>query len=111
MTGSHIAARVAARRTWLYGAGLAALVLVRTSSVPRSIRLSVTGLVLLGMVATYAAERRHATDGPVDRGLALVGAAGVTLGISLTVTGRLAGLAFVGGGLLFVHRAFGEAAE
>ena len=41
--------------------------------------------------------------------LALVGIAGVTAGIVLTVTGRLAGLAFVGGGLLFVHRAFGEA--
>jgi len=109
MNGSRIVATLAARRWWIYGGGLAALVAARASPTPRAVRLGVTGGVLAVMVATYAAERRHATDGPVHRGLALVGVAGVIGGIVLTATGRLAGLAFVGGGLLFVHRAFGEA--
>mgnify|MGYP000542528648 CR=1 FL=1 len=109
MNGSRVVATLAARRWWLYGGGLLALVAARASPTPRTVRLGVTGSVLAVMVATYAAERRHATDGPVHRGLALVGVAGVTGGLVLTVTGRIAGLAFVGGGLLFVHRAFGEA--
>jgi len=109
MTGSRIVATLADRRWWLYGGGLIALVLVRASSAPRWIRLGVTGVVLLGMVATYAAERLAATGGPVHRGLALVGVGGVALGLGLTVTGHLTGLAFVAGGLLFVHRAIGEA--
>lgn len=103
-------AALADRSWWVYGGGLAALVLVRTRSVPRWVRLGVTGVVLLGMVATYAAERVVETGGPIHPGVALLGVGGVTLGVGLTVTGRLAGLAFVAGGLLFVHRAIGEAA-
>lgn len=108
MSDSPVVATVAARRWWVYGAGLAALGLVRLRSVPRTVRLGVTSLVLVGMVATYAAERLAATDGPVHRGLALVGFGGAALGIAVTVSGQLAGLAFVAGGLLFLHRAIGE---
>lgn len=110
MKWSPVVAALAARRWWLYGGGLVALVLVRTRSVPRWVRLVVTGVVLLGMVATYAAERLAETGGPIHRGMALMGVGGLTLGVGLTVTGRLAGLAFVAGGLLFVHRAIGEGA-
>lgn len=110
MKWSPVVATVAARRWWLYGGGLAALVLVSASSAPQSVRLGVTGVALFGMVATYAAERLAETGGPIHRGVALVGFGGVAFGIGLTVTGRLAGLAFLAGGLLFVHRAIGEAA-
>ncbi len=109
MTDSRLVTALATRRWWLYAGGLAALLVVRASPVPRPVRLGVTALVLGVMVLTYAAERLVASDGPVHRGLALFGFAGVALGLALTVAGRFAGFAFVAGGLLFLHRAIGEA--
>jgi hypothetical protein len=55
------------------------------------------------MALTYAGERLGGSD--VGRPVLLfVGVAGVGTGGALVSGGSLAGLAFVGGGLLFLHR-------
>lgn len=95
---------LANRRLWVYGGGLAAIAGVRLAPVSREVRLGAVGLVLAVMVLTYAGEH---VDGDASPGLGLLAVAlvGIAGGVALALTGHLAGLAFVAGGLLFLRRA------
>jgi hypothetical protein len=104
MAGPTLAALVD-RRLWVYGGGLAAVLLVRTLLAPSAGRALAVSLVLGVMVLTYAAELWHAAEQPSVRpGLLGAGVAGVVAGCWLVLTDTLAGLVFVAGGLLFLNR-------
>jgi len=96
---------LAARRLWVYGGGLVVIVGLRTVPVARPLRVGVTGLVLATMVLTCAGERaeRGGHPSPV---LLIAGFCGVAAGSGLVLSGRLYGLVFLVGGLLFLRRTF-----
>jgi hypothetical protein len=97
--------RVVDRRRWIYAGGVAAVLLVRSAPLPRSVRMLVVAAVLAGMILTYAAELWLRAGDDVRRPLSLLfGVAGVAAGVWLALTGTLAGVLFVGGGLLFFRR-------
>ena len=93
------------RRLWVYGGGLAAILVVRTVAQPSALRALAVSFVLAALVATYAAELRadagQARVKPIALALAL---AGIVAGCWLALTGRLMGVLFVAGGLLFLGR-------
>lgn len=90
------------RRPWVYAGGIAAIVAVRSLSLPRTVHGSVVILALSLMILTYFGERIQ--DRTVSRpGLLLLGAGGIVAGVALTISGTTAGLAFVAGGLLFLE--------
>lgn len=106
MTISLSPAALAARRWWVYGGCLAAIVALRTALSSSGLRAFGVSLVLGVMVLTYASELWLAADGRVaSPALLLVGFVGVVAGLWLTLTGTLVGLLFAGGGLLFCNRA------
>ncbi|WP_273837106.1 hypothetical protein [Halococcus sp. PRR34] len=105
--------RVVDRRLWIYAGGVAATLFVRSAPLSRSVRMLVVAAVLAGMVLTYAAELWLRAGDGVRRPLSLsFGVVGVAAGLWLVLTGTLAGVLFVGGGLLFFRRgiAGGESA-
>lgn len=105
MASATVLQRLVDRRLWVYGGGLACILLARTATPPSSARALAVSLVLGAMVLTYAAELWHSTDQPTVRPLVLTaGVAGVVVGCWVVLTGRLAGLLFLAGGLLFVNR-------
>ncbi|MFT4923115.1 MAG: hypothetical protein ACI8XM_002339 [Haloarculaceae archaeon] len=107
MSGSATLQELVAHRLWVYGGGLGVILAVRFLPVPRGARLSVVGAVLAVMVLTYAGEHLG-ESARVDRpGLLALGVLGVAIGSTLALLGRIAGLAFLAGGLLFVRRALG----
>lgn len=95
---------LAARRLWVYGGGLVAIVGLRALPYPQPLRIGITGLVLAVMVLTYVGEQldEGAEPGPL---LLVAGFAGVAAGSALALTGRLPGLVFLAGGMLFLRRA------
>jgi len=106
MTGGQVLRGLAARRLWVYAGGLAAVAAARLAPLPGAVRVGLASLALTAMVATYAGEQ-VADDGRVRvRSWPLAaGIAGVAAGVALALTGTLAGLVFLGGGLLFLRRA------
>lgn len=103
--GEPTLATLVDRRLWVYGGGLAVVLVVRSLAAPSAGRALAVSLVLGVMVLTYAAELWHAAEQPVVRpGLLGAGVAGVVVGCWLVLTDTLAGLVFVAGGLLFLNR-------
>lgn len=97
---------LATRRWWVYGGGLAAIVVLRVLLPPSGPRALAVAVALGVMVLTYALELWLAADGGVARpALLAVGIVGVVVGLWLPLTGTLAGLPFAAGGLLFCSRA------
>lgn len=96
---------LADRRTSVYAAGLVGILGLRLA-LPSSAGRALAVALLLGvMVVTYAGELWLAADRRVARPLLLVpGVAGVVGGFWLVLVGRLPGLLFVAGGLLFLNR-------
>jgi len=97
-------ATLAARRLWIYGGGLATIGGLRAVPSPRILRVWITGLVLAVMVLTYVGEQFDESSDPSPVLLG-VGFVGVVVGGALALTGRLPGLVFLAGGVLFVRRA------
>lgn len=95
---------LAAHRLWVYGGGLATIVSFRALPSPRPLRVGMTGLVLAVMVLTYVGEQLDAGTEPSPL-LLVAGFAGVAAGSALALTGRLPGLVFLAGGMLFLRRA------
>lgn len=99
-------APLVARRLWVYGGGLAGIILLRTQLPGSWTRTLLVSLVLGAMVLTYASELWLTADGQVARPeLLVVGGIGIVAGIWLALRGTLPGVLFAGGGLLFLNRA------
>ncbi|MFC5368902.1 hypothetical protein [Salinirubrum litoreum] len=96
------------RRLWIYGGGLAAVLLVRSTLAASTLRSVVVAGVLSAMVVTYAGEVWLDADAAsVGRVAVAVGVVGVAVGVFLTIGGDLRGLLFLAGGLLFLNRGLG----
>lgn len=94
---------IADRRSWIYATGIAAIVGIQLASVPRSMQGPLVSVVLGLMVLTFVVERGQEAEGGITSPAAFaVGGIGIVAGVWLTTTGRLAGLAFLAGGLLFL---------
>jgi hypothetical protein len=97
-----------ARRLWIYGGGLAVVLLVRSTLADSTLRSLFVAVVVAVMVVTYAGEVWLDADTESVGRLAVgCGAVGVAVGVFLTVGGDLWGLLFLAGGLLFLNRGLG----
>jgi hypothetical protein len=94
------------RRLLVYGGGLALVLLARTTLAASPGRALAVSVVLAAMLVTYAGELwLPRGERPARPRLFVPAVAGVVAGFWLVLTGRLPGLLFVGGGLLFCKRA------
>lgn len=92
-------ARPSRRSLVVYVAGLTVVFGARLAGPPEWIRIGIVALALGVMVLTYVVDTGSESH-PV---ILLVGGCGIVLGVALALSGRLAGLAFLAGGLLFVN--------
>jgi hypothetical protein len=96
------------RRLWIYGGGLAAVLLARSTLAATTLRSVVVAAALSVMIVTYAGEVWLDADAEaVGRLTVGGGVVGVALGVFLTVGGDVRGLLFLAGGLLFLNRGLG----
>lgn len=101
-------ATLVARRLWIYGGGLAVVLLARTTLAVSTTRALVVAGALSVMVVTYAGEVwLDAEAESVGRVAVGGGVVGVAVGVFLAIGGDLRGLLFLAGGLLFLNRGLG----
>ncbi|WP_435348912.1 hypothetical protein [Haloarchaeobius sp. HRN-SO-5] len=105
MSVADTAERLTGYRLWVYAGALVAILAVRAVVTPSVLRTVVVGTAVFAMVVTFGAERLAAASSPEPSAL-LLGAAvvGIVAGLFLALTGTLAGLLFLAGGLLLVER-------